>query len=98
MRRPTLQELQREVGYTPGLHFMTEPAQPWWKRHVELEEQVSEPNPGRIAEFDQAAAELRCTAQLLGSYFHDLINAGFTRPEALDLTLALQEALQDDDA
>jgi hypothetical protein len=53
--------------------------------------------PDPIAELDQAAAQLRTQANLLAGYFHNLIEAGFTRPEALDLTRDFQESLNNGD-
>lgn len=44
-----------------------------------------------ISAFEQAAATLRPVTSMYGSYMNALVESGFTRPEALEMTLALQQ-------
>lgn len=48
-----------------------------------------------ISAFEQAAATLRPVVSMYGSYMNALVEAGFTRPEALKMTMALQEKVLD---
>jgi hypothetical protein len=48
-----------------------------------------------ISAFEQAAATFRPVVSMYGSYMNALVEAGFTRPEALKMTLALQEKVLD---
>ena len=49
----------------------------------------------KLAAFEQAAAELRPIAGVLSSYFNALVESGFARSEALNLTSALQSKIFD---
>jgi hypothetical protein len=49
----------------------------------------------RLAAFEQATAGLRPIATVLNSYMNSLLDAGFQRNEALELTKSLQTKLLD---